>query len=175
MVAAITCSLCCNRSPSLEERIRATASRLKRWPVDNTIPKLYEQEVIDLAREPTGALDKAFRSLDAERSPGRGDRPPNDRVWLTGALITILAFDCPPVTSRDRPTWLLLKSKLTGDPSSFKRSPAGNKMLAEWPWSNDHRSWHLVSVDFIPWGSSDGRTAPLFEYYESHYKRRLLR
>lgn len=177
-VAAATCSLRCNRPPSLEERIKATASRLKS---PDTFPKSYEQEIILLAKEPTDALREAFRSLDAERDPGSSGQPSNDPVWLTGTLITILAFDGPPITNGDWQTYKKLKSQLY-PPTNFisklsllKHDPATNKMLAEWPWSYRGGSWHLLSIQAYHWGSSSGAIAPTFEYYESHFKRRRLR
>lgn len=82
--------------PSLARRIKATASRLIGWQFDNTIPAFYEGELIELAKEPTDELREALRSLDEERSSRWGGRAQNDAIWLTGTLITILAFDCPP-------------------------------------------------------------------------------
>lgn len=188
--------------PSLKERIRATAARLKDWPMSMTIPKGYEQDLIALAKEPTADLAEAFRSLDEERSkeadeawdsldkpssldkalrwlgvkqsPFRGSRPFDDRVWVTGNLLTILAFNCPPITDRDWPTWGSLKSGLVEDANYHKQNPAEDNKLAEWPWSSDHGTWHLQSIDSYLSGSSDGRISPLFDYYKAHFKRRSL-
>jgi hypothetical protein len=176
-VAATTCSVGCNRSPSLKERIKATASRLKS---PDTFPASYEQEIIHLAKEPTDALRKAFRTLDAERYPGRGSQPPNDPVWLTGTLITILAFDCPPIANRDWPIFYKLKPMivppfdLKDKLRSLKHDAATNKMLAEWPWSDRGGSWHLLSIRAYRWGSSSGAITPTFEYYERNFKRRRM-
>jgi hypothetical protein len=190
-----------NRLPSLEMRIKATAAKIPKWPDDNRIPNAYERDLVALAKEPASALDEAFRSLDVERSQvqaeGIGVRPSlldkalywlrlkrqpppyhpmNDRIWLTGTLITILAFDCPPVSKRDYGTWYSLKSRLAvkfSDPS-WKPSAATDRMLAEWPWSHEHGSWHLLSTDTNMWGSSDGEIAPRFEFYATRFGRRLL-
>jgi len=48
LVAAITCLLCCSHSPSLEERIEATASGLYPYTDKDTIPKIYQQEIVAL-------------------------------------------------------------------------------------------------------------------------------
>src|SRR5258708_36710874 len=80
LLAAITCSLCCSYSPSLADRINATASRLKTWQEGKPFPKEYEKEVIGLAKKPTEALDEPFLWLEAQRSRERRARQAKDRV-----------------------------------------------------------------------------------------------
>jgi hypothetical protein len=118
----------------------------------------------------------AFRSLDKERRLLPKVNPPNDAVWLTGALITILAFDCPPITKKDYQTWWLLKSKLNGpdDMQSLGTDPATGNILAEWPWRNRDGAWHLESIGANLNGTSEGALEPLFEYYQKHFKRRYI-
>jgi hypothetical protein len=179
VLAAIACSLCCCHTPSLEERITATTSKLKTWQEGKPFPKAYEQEVIALAKEPTEALDEAFLKLEAKRSHAQDYTRIYDEVWLTGTLITILAFDCPPVTSRDHRTWDMLKSDLAEpvELSKLKQSSQNNEMLAEWPWRNERGSWHLAPIESgaeNSTGSTDRYIKPRFEYYEIHFKRRRL-
>jgi len=175
--------LCCSRPPTLEERIMAAALMLGP-ETTGKIPAGYERALVSLAKEPTPSLDRAFRFLDKERTPSYGGQPPNDYVWLTGTLVTILAFDCPPVRSRDWRAYHDLKSQLLPPVLSerigdgllrLKSGPAQDKMLAEWPWSDKGGAWHLLSIQTWMLASSDGAVAPLFEYYASHFKRRRLR
>jgi hypothetical protein len=149
---------------------------LTTWPSNPVIPKEYEREIIDLAREPSSDLMAAFRSLDKERVSLPGGNPSNDPVWLTGTLITILAFDCPPITKKDNQTWYQLKSRLYGpdDMKSLSTDPASGKILAEWPWRNRQGAWHLESIGADYNGTSDGALAPRFEHYLKHFKLRYI-
>ena len=181
IVASNIVFLGCTRKPSLEERIKTTASRLasRRDPthIDSSIGAAYEREVVELAKESTGALESAFRSLDLERSSGPGHWTPNDNVWLTGILITILAFDCPPISKHDNQTWYLLKSRLIEPDELLKSKPSqqADEKLAKWPWSDEGGSWHLSSIDVNNWGTSKGAITPFFEYYTGHFRRRTFR
>src|ERR1044071_9384164 len=165
------CVLCRGRQPSLADRIETAASRLASWPSRDTFPELYERDLISLAREPKPKLLEAFRSLDQKALP---DGPLGNEIWITGTLITILAYDCPPVNSRDSETWYLLKGKLAGSPEAFNHDPASDQRLAEWPWRYEHGTWHLGSLGQFFSGRSDVAIAPRLEYYDGRFKRRLL-
>ena len=100
-VGTVSCALAPDSARVVENLILAATVTLRADRGEDNIPKGYTKQLIELAKEPTPVLREAFRTLDLSRYPGhRGERP-NDGVWLTGTLITILAFDCPPVSSRD--------------------------------------------------------------------------
>lgn len=169
-------SLGCRRVPSLEDRIRAASSRLEAEWSSGEIPRGYEHELVGLAKEPTSDLREAFRTLDAERSRERGGRPSQDPVWLTGTLITILAFDPPRFANGDWISYDRLKGRLEPPDHWIEAtpSPANDKMLANWPWSDEGGTWRLRSIAFTAWGISNGEISTRFEYYESNSKRRHL-
>ncbi len=179
MYVSLASSLGCRHSPTLTERIKATGAKLNAFNVglDSVFPKTCEQEIVELARTPTDELADAFRSLDVERTTERGGRPYEDSVWLTGTLITILAFDCRPISARDPQTWWALKSRLAPprELTELKQDVEMNQKLAEWPWRNKERAWHLETFYIYRGGTSHGEITPVFAYYESHFRRRPLR
>jgi hypothetical protein len=176
LAACIASFIVFRRSRSLEARIRATASKLKSWSPEAAPPKDYEVGLVALAAEPTSALQNAYDSLDAERSNGGRHGCPNDEIWLTGTLVTILAFECPPVPGRDAKTWYLLKSKLEppGELAKLKKGADMNQMLAKWPREKDGGTWHLLAFSVNHWGTSDGAIAPFFRYYKTRCPRRRV-
>ncbi len=179
MYVSLASSLGCRHSPTLTERIKATGAKLNAFNTgtDDVFPKTCEREIVELANAPTDALADAFRSLDVERTTEQGGHPYNDGVWLTGTLITILAFDCRPISARDQQTWGPLKSRLAPprELTELKQDVETNQMLAEWPWRNQMGAWHLDSFYIYRGGTSHGEIAPFFANYESHFRRRGLR